>query len=221
MNIVYCFDNDKYRELARLSAQSVLKFNPDARFHFIENDKNNDLTEFTEELCGYTHVTRGCFYRLLIPKYFKDLERCLYLDCDTVCAGSLSELYNADFDNNYIIGCEGIDYSKKQAKELGLKFYINSGVLLFNNRLMNEEGYFQQIKDTWRGAIGKPKVFSADETVINYVFHKKIKRISEKYNYCYKRPYTGREIPPNEVKIWHITGKDKANFYRCLNMIKL
>ena len=173
MNIVYCFDNNKYREMARASAQSVLKHNPNAEFYFIEKDKNNELAEFTEDLCGYTHVSKACFLRLLIPKYFSQFERCLYLDCDTLCAGDISELYNADFGNNYIVGCEGIDYSKKQARELGINFYINSGVLLFNNSLMNKENYFQQIKDNWRGSLGKPKVFSADETVINYVFHKK------------------------------------------------
>lgn len=221
MNIVYCFDTDNYKKMAERSAQSVLKYNPDAKIHFITEDKENDLEEFTDDLCGYTHITKGCFYRLLIPKYFKDFDRCLYLDCDTVCKGDLSELYNADFDNNYIIGCQGIDYSIKQAKELGIKFYINSGVLLFNNSLMNKENYFKQIQDKWRGAIGKPKVFSADETIINYVFHKKIKLISEKYNYCYGRQYSNRFIHPNHIKIWHITGSNKADFYRCLKMIRV
>lgn len=218
MNIVYCFDNEKYKNMAERSAESVLKYNTKAQIFYLTHDKENELAEFTEKLCGYKHVSKACFLRLLIPKYFKQFDRCLYLDCDTVCQGDLSELYNADFDGNYIIGCEGIDYSKKQAKELGLKYYINSGVLLFNNDLMNKENYFEQIKNTWRGALGKPKVFSADETIINYVFHKKIKLISEKFNYCYDRAYTGREIKPEDVKIWHITGKNKANFDKCLNM---
>lgn len=215
MNIVYCFDNQKYKRMAEQSAKSVLKHNSDAVIHYLTKDENNDLAEFTSDLCGYTHVSKACFLRLLIPKHFKQFDRCLYLDCDTICAGGLSEFYNTDFENNYIIGCEGIDYSKKQARELGLGFYINSGVLLFNNDLMNKDNYLRQIKDNWRGALGKPKVFSADETVINYVFHKKIKRISEKYNYCYNRPYKGREIKPQDVKIWHVTGNDK----RCLTMI--
>lgn len=216
MNIVYCYDNEKYKRMAEESAQSVLKHNPYAYFYFITKDEKNELEEFTADLCGYEHVSRGCFLRLLIPKKFKQLSRCLYLDCDTICTGNLSELYYSDFENNYIIGCQGIDYSKKQAKELGISYYINSGVLLFNNDLMNQENYFKQIKQNWRGAIGKPKVFSADETIINYVFHKRIKLISEKYNYCYNRSYVGREIAPKDVKIWHVTGKNK----QCLNEIK-
>lgn len=215
MNIVYCFDNEKYKQMAEQSAASVLKYNPKAKIHYLTEDKENELKDFTLELCGYKHVTKACFLRLLIPKYFKQFDRCLYLDCDTICKGDLSELYNADFENNYIIGCQGIDYSKKQAIELGIDFYINSGVLLFNNTLMNKEDYFSQILNTWQGSIGKPKVFSADETIINYVFHKKIKLISEKYNYCYNRPYTNREVRPEDVRIWHVTGADK----KCLSMI--
>ena len=204
MNIIYCFDNDKYKQMAEQSAESVLKHNPDATIHFLTKDENNELEEFTSDLCGYTHVSKACFLRLLIPKYFKQFERCLYLDCDTICTGYLSELYNADFENNYIIGCKGIDYSIMQAAELGIDFYINSGVLLFNNDLMNKENYFEQIKDNWRGAIGKPKVFSADETIINYVFHKKIKLISEKYNFIYNRPYGERAV--TDSKIMHFCG---------------
>lgn len=220
MKIVYCFDNNKYKEMAEQSAETVLRYNKDAEFYFIEKDKYNELAEFTEKFCGFKHVSKACYLRFLIPKYFKEFGRCLYLDCDTVCAGDLSELYNTDFEGNYLIGCQGIDYSKIQAKQLGIKFYINSGVILFNNDLMNKEDYFKQIKDKWRGAIGKQKPFSADETIINYVFHKKIKLVNEKYNYCYKRPYVGREVNPKDVKIWHVTGADKANLTRCLSMIQ-
>lgn len=219
MNIVYCFDNDTYKEMAEKSAESVVKYNPNAKIHFLKNDKFNELNEFTKDLCGYRHVSKACFLRFLIPKYYKKLERCLYLDCDTVCKGDISELYYTEFENNYIVGCQGMDYSIKQAQELGIDFYINSGVLLFNNILMNEEDYFAQIKKRWRGALGKPRIFSADETIINYVFHSKIKLISEQYNYCYQRPYLGREIAPQNVKIWHITGNNKDNFYKCLTMM--
>lgn len=221
MEIIYCFDNIKYKSMAELSAESVLKYNPDANIHFLNKDDNNELEEFTSDLCGYTHVSQACFLRLLIPKKFKNFDRVLYLDCDTVCKGNLDELYNARFGKKYIIGCQGHDVSIRQAEELGISFYINSGVLLFNNDLMNKEDYFTQIKERWRGAIGRPQVFSGDETIINYVFHKKIKRISEKFNYCYNRRYRGREVRPEDVRIWHVTGRSKRNFYKCLTLTTL
>ena len=132
------------------------------------------------------------------------------MDGDTVCKGSLKELYNTDFENNYIIGVQGMDYAKVQARELGIDYYINSGVLLFNIPKMNKERYLNQIKRSWRYSIGLPRIYSADETIINFVFHNKIKLVSEKYNYCYNRHYRGREIAPKDVIIWHVTGKNKG-----------
>lgn len=236
MNIVYCFDSNYFKYVLN-SAKSVKKHNKDVNFYmfcnyempesqkeefkglgnvnYIQYDES-ELSEFGKNLCGYKHVSVACFIRLLIPKYLPNLQRALYLDGDTVCKGDLEEYYNADFESSYIIGCEGIDYSKKQARELGIEFYINSGVLLFNIPKMNKEDYSGQIKSKWRECIRMPKVFSADETIINYVFAGKIKRINEKYNYCYNRPYTGREVAPGNVIIWHVTGADKRNLeYLC------
>ena len=231
MNIVYCFDSN-YFDLTLNSAKSIQKFNNGSFFYFLSNNLNaeqkveleenikrytilsyddSDLKEFDEDLLGYKHVSKACFVRLLIPRLLKKLKRALYVDGDTICKGSLKELYNTDFEGNYIIGAKGIDYSIKQAEELGIDNYINSGVLLFNIPLMNKDDYFTQIKENWRGAIGLPRVFSGDETIINYCFHKKIKLISEKYNYCYNRSYKGREVASDDVILWHVTGADKGN----------
>lgn len=228
MNICYCFDRN-YFEYTLFSANSVKEHNPDAKFYFFTNDlqfaqykqiselgqiieyDESLLSEFGDELCGYKHVSTKCFVRLLIPLYLPEENRALYLDGDTVCKGNLQELYNADFENNYIIGCKGTDVSKRQAQELNIEYYINSGVLLFNIPVMNEHKYFEELKANWRGCLGLPEVFSADETIINYVFHKKIKLISEKFNYCFNRRYRGREIKPENVVIWHITGASKGN----------
>ena len=206
MNIIYCHDN-KLNNLLKLSKASFLFHNKDAKFYEITEDKENLLKDFTSELCGFKHVSKACFLRLLIPRLFPDLDRALYVDIDTLCTGNISELYNADFDNNYLMACRGHLYSDKQAKQLGLKHYINSGVLLFNIPLMNKEDYFKQILDNWRGSLGKQEPFSADETIINWVFHKKIKLVSEKFNYIYNRTYGERAV--TDPKIIHFCGTNK------------
>jgi len=210
MNIIYCYDNN-YKDLVKISQESFKKHNPDARFFEITEDEEGILKEFTSELCGYSHVSKASFLRLLIPKVFPELERALYVDCDTLCFGSISELYNADFEKNYLIACKGHSFSDKQAKQLDLPYYVNSGVLLFNIPLMNKDDYFKQILDNWKGAIGKQEPFSADETVINWVFHNKIKLVPEKWNYCYERDYGERLCAT--PKILHIIGPDKRKMY--------
>ena len=66
----------------------------------------------------------------------------------------------------------------------------------------------QQILDNWRGSLGKQKPYSADETVINWCFHDKIKLVNEKWNYCYNRNYGERAIV--KPKILHFVGYDKS-----------
>lgn len=207
MNIVYAHDN-RLNHLLQRSKDSFLKHNKDVTFYEITEDKDGLLKEFTSELCGFGHVSKACFLRLLIPKLFPNLDRALYVDCDTLCLGDISELYNSDFENNYIMACRGYRYSIHQAKELGIPYYVNSGMLLFNIPLMNKENYFQQILDNWKGAIGKQEPFSADETVINWCFCNKIKLVNEKWNYCYNREYDSRSV--SSPHILHFVGKDKS-----------
>lgn len=213
MNIIYCYDN-KIKYLLDRSKESFLRHNSNINFYEITEDKDNLLNEFTSELCGFTHVSKACFLRLLIPHLFSQLERALYVDVDTLCLGDISEFYNADFEDNYIMACRGIKFSDVQANQLGIPYYVNSGVLLFNIPLMNKEDYFKQIKDKWRGSLGKQVPYSADETIINWCFHDKIKLINEKYNYCYQRDYGNRAIKEQDVKIMHFTGRDKERMIK-------
>ena len=209
MNIIYCHD-PKYNNLLKLSQASFLKYNKDITFYEITKDEQDLLKDFTKDLCGFTHVTKSCFLRLLIPKLFPNLDRALYVDCDTLCLGSIEGLYNTVFDNNYLMATRGTLYSDKQAEQLGLPYYVLSGMLMFNIPLMNKENYFEQILDNWRGAIGKQEPFSADETIINWCFHDKIKLVNEKWNYCYNRKYGDRTVKEQDIKIYHFCGFDKS-----------
>lgn len=211
INIVYAHDH-KLNNLLQRSKDSFLKHNKDINFYEITEDKQGLLKDFTKELCGFQHVSTACFLRLLIPKCFPNLDRALYVDCDTLCLGDISELYNSSFEDNYLMGVRGIVYSDMQAKQLDIPHYINSGVLMFNIPLMNKEDYFQQIKDRWEGAVEKQHPFSADESIINYVFHDKTKLVNEKWNYCYKRNYGDRAV--SSPRILHFVGADKSAMLR-------
>ena len=72
------------------------------------------------------------FYRLITP-LFIDSDRIIHLDGDTIILSDLYEMYNLNFDDNYVLGFydvipKGVDY-------LGINStkYINSGVILLFN----------------------------------------------------------------------------------------
>jgi len=83
MNIIYCHDG-KLNNLLERSKESFLFHNPDVKFFEITEDKENLLKDFTQELCGFGHVSKACFLRLLIPKVFPELDRALYVDVKNV-----------------------------------------------------------------------------------------------------------------------------------------
>jgi lipopolysaccharide biosynthesis glycosyltransferase len=150
MKIVFILNNN-FECITNNAVTTVLKHNPDAELYFLVNRdvsqefrKDRNIIEYDSSLLrdfadmqGYEHVSADAYAKLLIPNYFN--EKILYLDGDIVCRGSLDELWNADFNGNYIIGCKGINYSFEQARELDIDYYINAGVMLMNCKLMRKD----------------------------------------------------------------------------------
>lgn len=98
------------------------------------NPNHNDLHTFF------------AYMKLFIPIMFPNLDRMLYLDYDTIVAQEgLEELYNVNFDNNYIAAAEDIScvnngafilfypmHTQQRIFKYITNYYINSGVMVFN-----------------------------------------------------------------------------------------
>ena len=90
--------------------------------------------------------TKEVYYRLFAKDYLpKNLDRILYLDCDLIVKGDISDFYNTEFNDNYFIGATNI-YSSVLKRFLQIKngasknsLYINSGVILLNLKLLREK----------------------------------------------------------------------------------
>jgi len=84
--------------------------------------------------------SKVAYFRLLIPNMLpKDIDRCLYLDGDTVIQKSLQNFYNNDFEGKALVVNEdmgeAILYHKERHPVLKIPLnykYFNSGVLMFN-----------------------------------------------------------------------------------------
>ena len=121
--------------------------------------------------------SQATYYRLLLPIIINS-DRIIYLDGDTITLKDLKEMYNINFEDNYVLGflgiCSwGLDY-------LGIKSnnWINAGVLLLNlKKIRNDNKYFDSIGITNSNI----KLNHADNTIINYVFYPKIGILPAKY----------------------------------------
>ena len=117
-----------------------------------------------------------CAHELLPPT----MERVLYLDADVIVDGDISELYNMDFEGNYLIACgqtfekeEGNYYGIGARPEYGEQF--NSGVMLFNLGLMRSLPSDCYTKTAFHNSYNWAL---ADQGLFNLVFENKAKIIS-------------------------------------------
>ncbi len=102
------------------------------------------------------YYTPAIYYRLFIVGMFPQYKKAVYLDCDTVVLGDVSELYRANLGNNLIgavadgvVG--GVPVFQKYTKNaLGVdgNKYFNSGVIVMNLDGMRKMNFYQAFART-------------------------------------------------------------------------
>jgi lipopolysaccharide biosynthesis glycosyltransferase len=134
------------------------------------------------------HWTKAIFYRIMIPEIFTNLNRILYIDCDTLVLDDLFNLFNTDIPSDKNIAMVVDKYSwKTHMIKLNIKNYFNSGMILFNLQKCRKDKFTEKcIK--WLYANTDKAVFP-DQDAINTVCDGKIVRISNLYN---------KQFAPNE-----------------------
>lgn len=139
--------------------------------------------KFSNASLQIKHITVPTYYRLLLPDILPNVNKCIYLDGDTVVCQSLVELYELDLEENYIAGVEAYGYFRdtdKLCKRLGIpKFitYINAGVLVMDLEKMRKADCVSEFL-----ALIDRKFSSQDQDIINVACYGKIKRLPYKYN---------------------------------------
>jgi lipopolysaccharide biosynthesis glycosyltransferase len=114
-------------------------------------------------------ISAAAYYRLLIPDLLKDLERCIYLDCDVIALGDLAELWDTINPNTSVAAvCDCYIHGTGMKKFEVIKCYFNSGVLLMNLRLWRERGHVKSCLQL----SADPKMHErfADQDVLNVNF---------------------------------------------------
>lgn len=197
--IAYAPD-DKYVNQTIVSMQSALEHNSDVEFiimyskladNNIEKLKNAGgklrLLKMNEEdfssLTLSHWVTIQAWFRIKLPDSCPDLDKILYLDCDTLVRGNLDELFSLDLSGKFLAGVKDVWGVNKYVKRLEMKspVYVNSGMLLFNCDYCRKEKFFEKVVDF---AKNNEKIIEfCDQDSINKVADENKLVLSSKYNY--------------------------------------
>lgn len=126
-------------------------------------------------------TTVQTWFRTALAELCPDLDKVLYLDCDTLILGDLSELFSTDLSGNIIAGVTDIVGEFSHVKRLNIadKKYFNAGAILFNTEKMREEKVFEKIKNY----SANKKLKCADQDAINKILENKKLLLHPKYNY--------------------------------------
>ena len=212
-----------------LMDKSIEKFNAlessNVKIRFLKMDENlfKDLT--------LSHwVTVQAWFRIALPDMCKDLNKILYLDCDTLILGDLTELFETDLDGKFLAGVKDVWGVSKYVKRLEMQsdVYVNSGMLLFNCEYCRKENFFNKIIDF---AKNNEKIIEfCDQDSINkvadtnkIVLHPKFNFMDTWWRNGYHEHEGQDEIDYNWAKdnaiIVHLTGLKPA-FKGCGNKFK-
>ena len=142
------------------------------------DDRFNNAKLFIE------HITTPTFYRLNAPSLLPDVDKCIYLDADTIVCDDLQSLYLLDIQDNYLAGVPAFVYyesAEDQKKRLELDEnapfeYVNAGVLLMNLAKLRkaQEDIFIRLLDK--------EYESQDQDILNVACYGKIQIIPFKFN---------------------------------------
>ncbi len=211
INICFTTDNNYISNLSRTLCSILSNANKTDTFDIfilesnISNDnKNKFLKFFNNEFCKINfvnintnlfnkfpnykfcpHIPKMGYSRLLIADLLNDIDKIIYLDCDTLVLSSLKDLFETDIEGYYLAAAEdtGQIFNSKFFGSFYENFttYINSGVLLINLKLWRQNNILPTLFDSIEQ--NKETFLFGDQDAINFVFNGKIKIIDFSYNF--------------------------------------
>ena len=220
MEVVYCGDAN-YLDRISMSAESVLRHNPRAHITVVsptplELPDGVDGTVF--DLSGFglrttKRLSAATYLRLFLPDVLP-FGKVIYLDGDTLCRGSLNELWRKNV--SFLGACHSHDFGRKQAEQIGIDVYHISAVLLMDLDALRAMK-FTTIAAFAAGHFVLPKTrFFCDETILNACFDDLIETLPLKWCYCVNRSYNTYDDKTNDntAAILHYIGGQTAAMKR-------
>ena len=145
-----------------------------------------DSSVFAKVFINSEHISKAAFYRLALCNCL-DVDKCIYLDSDTIVTEDLLQLFDYNIEAYYVAGCRDIWIDMLSAEERekrriqtripDMDEYINSGILLFNLKKIREDNlnntFIEHLKYNYR---------YEDQDILNVCCYHKILRLPTKWN---------------------------------------
>ena len=178
-------------------------------------ERNIFFTDVSEELEEFGKQTDAGSYGInVFGRFFMgkllshSIDRLLYIDCDTVINGSLSELFEMDMKGKTVCAVPEPTIYKSVLKSIGFSEaepYFNAGVLLIDFKKWVSEDVSGRLVDYYKEN-GK-RLFCADQDAINYVLRGETGMLSPEFNFFTNYKYFSYEFLKKESPSYGDIGK--------------
>lgn len=204
-SVVYASD-EKFVEILAVSMESLMQYNSGVTIYVLNNGINSgsvdkliaqaeqhdakikiipveDLNRYVgRKLSCQKKITHTCYFRLFLSEIMpNDVDRVLYLDCDTLVCDNLDEIFEWDLKSM----CAGVaePTSKLMKKKINLKAedsYMNSGIMLINLKKWRTENISKKFVDYIEEMKGK--ISFEDQGCVNHVLKGRMDLLPIRYN---------------------------------------
>lgn len=146
------------------------------KIDFIKVDETK--LEIYKQINTHEYITLPSYYRLILSELLPDVDKIIYLDCDTVVNTSLKDLFDTDLGENIIAGV--LDARVKHKKKWKNSKYINAGMVVFDLGKIRKENIELKFLEYTKQNIDK--IETGDQDVINFTLKDRIKILPDEWN---------------------------------------
>ncbi|SES41809.1 glycosyltransferase family 8 protein [Salipaludibacillus aurantiacus] len=189
---IYIIDSRLTFQNKRKITKAIQPYKSEVKFLKIDSSRYSQL-----KTSG--HLTKETYYRFSIPDILdKTIQKALYLDCDMVVKGDVTDLWNHDLGNNIVGAVEnpGLTHRFKDLSIPETSKYFNAGVLLINLKKWREKNMTKHLLHYIKKNHSKIKLCSQDP--LNALLHNKWLKIDPAWNYQVFR-YSDLKIEPSII----------------------
>ena len=223
INICYCLNNNVINQLNN-SLESLFEYNDIDNLNiYIISQDNEELDIEQIKFNNYLNFRQikktnlpTAYLRIFLPN---DLNKVIYLDCDTIIEADLTELYNIDLGDKLIAGV--LDYNMNSCRKFDLDYYqyINTGVLILDLEKLRNFNFKDKCLEFIKSF--KEDLVYNDQDVINFVLKDNIFILEDKWNIT-PNPIKIKSLPIERKKIIHYAGSKPDDPSKCpLQMIEI
>lgn len=138
INIILLYSDLNHEELGKVIKLQKIRSFALQTFNISNSQYNNFPLVLTK---------KQEWYRFILADIFPNIDKILYLDCDTIVRKSLLPLWEININNKHIASIEDISKNNNKTKKINLKdnFFFNAGILLLNAKEWRKQKLYSKI----------------------------------------------------------------------------